>query len=106
MHQCNGKVYSRSGKSRYPNIEVAYKNGVGHPNCKCEWSIYWDKSQLETQSLSETKEGEYEMDQKRKATERELRRAENDLSMYQMIGNGEMVDKTMQKIERLQEKLG
>lgn len=84
-------------------MDVAYKNGVGHPNCKCEWSIYWDKSQLETQT--KTEDGEYEIDQKRKATERELRKAENDLSMYQMIGNGEMIDKTMQKIERLQSKL-
>lgn len=86
-------------------MDVAYQNGVGHPNCKCEWSIYWDKSQLETQNLAKTEDGEYEIDQKRKATERELRKAENDLSMYQMIGNGEMVDKTMQKIERLQSKL-
>ena len=86
-------------------MDVAYQNGVGHPNCKCEWSIYWDKSQLETQYIAETTPGEYETDQKRKATERELRRAENDLSMYQMIGNGEKVDKTMQKIERLQSKL-
>lgn len=86
-------------------MDVAYQKGVGHPNCKCEWSIYWDKSQLETQYLSETKPGEYERDQKRKATEREIRRAENDLSMYQLIGNGKMVDKTMQKIERLQSKL-
>ena len=84
-------------------MDVAYQNGVGHPNCKCEWSIYWDKSQLETQT--KTEDGEYEIDQKRKATERELRKAENDLSMYQMIGNGEMVDKTMQNIERLQSKL-
>lgn len=100
-----GKIYSKSGK-RYPKPEVAYENGVGHPNCKCEWSILWDMDQLKTQYLSETKGDEYEIDQKKKATEREIRRAENDLSMYQMIGNGEMVDKTLMKIERLNEKLG
>ena len=82
-------------------METAYANGVGHPNCKCEWSIYWDKSQLETQYLAKTEGDEYEIDQKKKAREREIRKAENDLSMYQMIGNGEMVDKMMMKIERL-----
>lgn len=86
-------------------MDIAYRNGVGHPNCKCEWSIYWDKSQLETQDLAKTEDGEYEIDQKRKATERELRKAENDLSMYQMIGNGEMIDKTLMKVERLKSKL-
>lgn len=105
MHQNNGIVYSRNGRRGYPSVESAYKDGIGHPNCKCEWSIYWDKSQLETQYLAETEPGEYVADQKKKATERELRKAENDLSMYQMIGNGEMVDKTMMKIERLKEKL-
>lgn len=101
------KLYSISGKSKiYPSIQEAFESGVGHPNCKCQWSIYWDKSQMDPLPYERTTEEDYKLDQKRKATERALRRAENDLSMYQMIGNGEMVDKTMQKIERLQEKLG
>lgn len=104
MRQCNGKVYSRSGK-RYPNIEIAYKNGVGHPNCKCEWSIYWDKVQLENQYIAETKPGEYELDQKKKAIEREIRRQENDRNLYQMIGNYSEVDKCSMRIEKLQSKL-
>lgn len=105
MHQCNGKVYSRGKSNRYPNIEVAYKSGVGHPNCKCEWSIYWDKVQLENQYISETKPGEYEMDQKRKAIEREIRKTENDMSLYQMIGNYSEADKCTMRIEKLQSKL-
>ena len=106
MRQCNGKVYSRTGKSkRYPSIEVAYENGVGHPNCKCEFSIYWDPLQLKTQSLSETQPGDYEIDQKKKGIEREIRKQENDLNLYNMIGNQNEVDKTLQKIERLKEKL-
>ena len=97
-----GKVYSRKGKSKiFPNVEVAYKNGVGHPNCKCEFSIYWDPVQMKTQYIAETKDGEYEKDQKQKAIEREIRKLENDVSLYQMIGNFEEVDKTTQKIEKL-----
>ena len=106
MHQCSGKVYSKSGKSRrYPSIEVAYENGVGHPNCKCEFSIYWDSLQLKTQNLSKTEEGDYEIDQKKKAIEREIRRQENDMSLYKMIGNYAEADKTFLKIEKLKSKL-
>lgn len=106
MHQCNGKVYSRTGKSkRYPNIEEAYNNGVGHPNCKCEFSIFWDKSQLENQYIAETQEGEYEEDQKKKAVEREMRKTRQDKELYEMIGNYDEVDKCNQKLERLRAKL-
>lgn len=101
-----GKVYSRTGKSKaYPNIEVAYSNGVGHPNCKCEFSIFWDKSQLDNQYISETHEGDYKTDQKKKAIEREIRKNENDKSLYEMIGNQEQADKSNQRIERLKAKL-
>lgn len=100
------KLYSISGKSKiYPSIQKAFENGVGHPNCKCQWSILWDMSQMDPLPYERTTEEDYKLDQKRKATERELRRAENDLSMYQMIGNGEKVDKMLMKIERLQSKL-
>ena len=102
--QYQGKLFSLSGK-RYPKIDEAYEHGVGHPNCKCEFSIVWDKDQLYMEYPVETTEDDYKEDQKRKATERELRKAENDLSMYQMIGNGEMVDKTLMKVERLKSKL-
>ena len=101
-----GKIYSRTGKSkRYPSIEVAYNNGVGHPNCKCEFSIYWDPLQLKGQKLTETQPGQYEEDQKRKAIEREIRKQENNLNLFYMIGNGEEADKTAQKISRLKAKL-
>ena len=102
--QYQGKLFSLSGK-RYPKIDEAYEHGVGHPNCKCEFSIVWDKDQLYMEYPVDTTEDDYKEDQKRKATERELRKAENDLSMYQMIGNGEMVDKTLMKVERLKGKL-
>lgn len=104
--QCNGKVYSRTGKSkRYPNIEVAYENGVGHPNCKCEFSIYWDSMQLANQYIAKTEPGEYEIDQKQKAIEREIRKKENEMSLYRMIGNQSEADKTAQRIEILASKL-
>lgn len=100
------KLYSISGKSnKYPSVEVAYRNGVGHPNCKCQWSIYWNSEQMKPLPYERTTDEDYKIDQKRKATEREIRKAENDLNLYRMIGNEEMVDKTLMKIERLRDKL-
>lgn len=101
-----GKIYSRTGKSkRYPSIEVAYSHGVGHPNCKCVFSIYWDKLQLGTQDLEKTQDNDYENDQKKKAIEREIRKQENNMNLYRMIGNYTEVDKAAQRIEKLESKL-
>ena len=101
-----GKIYSRTGKSkRYPSIEIAYEHGVGHPNCKCVFSIYWDKLQLGTQDLEKTEDNDYENDQKKKAIEREIRKTENDMNLYRMIGNYTEVDKAAQRIEKLESKL-
>lgn len=101
-----GKIYSRTGKSkRYPSIEVAYSHGVGHPNCKCVFSIYWDKLQLGTQDLEKTQDNDYENDQKKKAIEREIRKQENNMNLYRMIGNYSEVDKAAQRIEKLESKL-
>ena len=100
------KLYSMSGKSKkYPSVEVAYKNGVGHPNCKCEWSIYWGEEQMQPLPYEKTTEEDYKMDQKKKAIQREIRRQENDMSLYQMIGNYEEVDKCNMRILKLQSKL-
>jgi hypothetical protein len=49
--------------------------------------------------------GNYEEDQKKKAIEREIRKAENELDLFNMIGNQAEVDKTIQKIAKLNEKL-
>ena len=49
--------------------------------------------------------GNYEEDQKKKATQREIRKAENELDLFNMIGNQAEVDKTIQKIAKLNEKL-
>lgn len=86
-------------------MQVAYENGVGHPNCKCEWGIYWNPDQLKTQYIAETKPGEYEVDQKKKAIEREIRKQEQDLNLFYMIGNQEEADKAAQRIEKLKSKL-
>lgn len=92
-----GKIYSISGLI-YPSVDSAEEDGVGHPNCKCEWSIYWDEEQL-NQDIST--EYDYERHTKEIAINRELRYTRTEKDLYKAIGNQEMVDKTWQKIKRL-----
>lgn len=92
-----GKIYSISGLI-YPSVDSAEEDGVGHPNCKCEWSIYRDSEQL-NQEIS-TKY-DYEKHTKEVAIERELRYARLEQKLFKMIGNQEMADRTYQKIKRL-----
>ena len=92
-----GKIYSLSGNG-YPSVEEAEAGGVGHPNCKCEWSIYWNEEQKE-QTLS-TDEN-YQEHTKLVAIDRELRYARLEKKLYEIIGNVEMADRTKQKIQKL-----
>lgn len=96
-----GKIYSLTG-TVYPSVDSAEEDGVGHPNCKCEWSIYLGDEQL-NQDISTNYE--YEKHTKEIAIERELRYSRTEHSLYKAIGNQEMADKTWQKIKRLREGL-
>ena len=55
--------------------------------------------------MSATEPGEYQEDQKKKAIEREIRKQENNLNLYRMIGNQDEADKTQMKINKLASKL-
>lgn len=92
-----GKIYSLSGLV-YSSVDSVEEEGVGHPNCKCEWSIYRNSEQL-NQNIST--DYEYEKHTKEVAIERELRYARLEHDLYKEIGNQEMVDKTFQRIKRL-----
>ena len=92
-----GKIYSIRGLV-YPSIDEAEADGVGHPNCRCEWSIYWKAEQL-NQDIST--EYDYERHTKEVAIDRELRYANLEHRLYKIIGNQEMADRTWQRIKRL-----
>ena len=93
-----GKIYSISGQGDYPSVDSAELDGVGHPNCKCEWSIYRSKDQLKQEINTKI---DYEKHTKEVAIDRELRYARLERKLYQLIGNQEMADRTFQKIKRL-----
>lgn len=92
-----GRIYSIRGIG-YPSVDSAEEDGVGHPNCKCEWSIYWGSDQLEQDINTEY---DYEKHSKEVAIDRELRYARLEKKLYKIIGNQEMADKTWQRIKRL-----
>lgn len=95
-----GKTYSIHGQTPgYPKVDEAEADGVGHPNCKCEWVLFFDDND------STKVEGDYELDQQQKALERTIKDYETDLGLYQYIGNNEMVDKTTDKLTILSNQL-
>lgn len=95
-----GRTYSIHGQTPgYPKVDEAEADGVGHPNCKCEWVLFFDDND------SAKVEGNYELDQQQKALERTIKDYETDLELYQYIGNNEMVDKTTDKLTILSNQL-
>lgn len=92
-----GKIYSIHGTTPgYKTIDEAMAEGVGHPNCKCEWVLFYD----DEVEVVPNPEG-YEQDQKEKAIERLTKDYETDLELYSYIGNEQMVDKTIEKLQKL-----
>jgi hypothetical protein len=107
-----GKVYSKSGKYgtvdgvRYRPQQIAIDGGVGHPNCKHQWLIYWDSDMLQKNDYnSEDWEEKYKAKQKERAIKLEIRKLENDTKIFKNLGNQEEVEKTENKIRKLNSKL-
>lgn len=105
-----GRVYSKSGKRgtingvSYEPKEDAINGGVGHPNCRHQWLIYWDSEMLQENTYnSEEWSEKYKAKQKLRAVKLEISKLENDLSIYRTIGNQEKVDITENKIKKLNE---
>lgn len=102
---CNshmGKIYSISGtSSRYPSIDQAYNDGIGHPNCKCNFSLYWNDRQLLMQPITD----DYEAVQKARGLTRDINRLETDYDLFRYIENFSEADKTIEKRDVLLEKL-
>lgn len=102
-----GKVYSISGKDkRYPKLDEAYSNGMGHPNCKHITVIYWDNSQLQSDRFNSAEwEEEYKIDQKKKAIKREIKKQNTDLKIYKSLNNQSKIDSTKNKLKKLRSRL-
>lgn len=102
-----GKVYSKSGKSKkYPPQSQAIQKGVGHPNCKHVWTIYWDESQIQKDKFNDEEwQEKYKEQQKQKAIKRESLKYYNDAKIYKELGNYEAYEKARLKYKGLRAKL-
>ncbi len=102
-----GRIYSLSGKDkRYPSLDEAYSNGMGHPNCKHISVIFWDNSQIQIDRFdSKEWEEKYKIDQKQKAIKREIAKKNTDLKIYKELNNQSKIDLTKKQIKKLRTRL-
>lgn len=105
--QFQGKVYSISGKNpKYPKQSIAIDGGVGHPNCKHEWVLYWDSSQIQEDKYNDIAwEEYYERKQKIQSLQLERTNLKVDKRILESIGNYGEADKVQAKIRALNSKI-
>lgn len=105
--QWQGRVYSVSGKSlKYPPKDLAIDGGVGHPNCKHQWTIYWGDDQLQKNVYNSAEwEEAYKNKQKIRSLELERSKIKNDKKIYENIGSFEEIDKANERIRLLNAKI-
>lgn len=101
--QWQGRIYSVSGKSKkYPPKDTAIKGGIGHPNCKHQWTIYWGIEDVQKEKYNNAEwEEQYEKKQKIQALQLERTKLKNDKSIFAELGNYEEVDKVNSKIKKI-----
>ena len=96
-----GRIYTTRER------ENAIYDGVGHPNCKCVWYLYWDKEQLKDIERYDSPEWTeaYKLRQKLQSLNLERYRLKKDRQLYKDLGNQEKADQTLQKIQVLNKKI-
>lgn len=98
-------VLMQYGKPGSPRKENAIKGGVGHPNCKHPWTLFWSKEQIQDEKYNSSEwEEKYKTQQKIQSIDLQKSRLLTDRRIYQDLGNQELVDKTTTKIKALREK--
>ena len=102
-----GKVYSTSGKSlKYPPKELAEAGGIGHPNCKHQWLLYWGEDMIQKDDYNSIEwQDAYERKQKIQALQLERKKLKNDRKIYENIESFGEVDKVNQKISSINSKI-
>lgn len=99
------KILMKYGKPREHMKEDAIRGGVGHPNCKHVWTIFWDIDQIQEDNYNSSEwQEEYEKQQKEQALDLEKSRLLSDRRIYQELGNQSKVDEISGKIKAIREK--
>lgn len=101
-----GRIYTDVPiDNRYPQKEVAIEGGVGHPNCKHVWTLYWSKDQIQKEKYNSAEwEEKYKKKQKIQSLDLKKSRLLADRRIYKNLGQQDLVDKTTAKIKRIREK--
>lgn len=99
-------ILSSKGKPGYPYVHNAIENGVGHPNCKHNWVLYWSEDQIQEDKYNSAEwQEKYENRQKIQSLTLEKSRLLTDRRIYKKLGDEGLVDKTSAKIKRIREKI-
>jgi hypothetical protein len=101
-----GKVYADKKGLGYPLKENAVEAGVGHPNCRHVWTLYWDKAQIQEEKWDSPEDIEaYKTKQKIQSLDLEKSRLLSDRRIYQSLGDQAKVDECTSKIKTLRTKI-
>ena len=101
-----GKVYTNDPKNKkYTYKGVAIDGGVGHPNCKHTWTLYWSEEQIQRDKYNTAEwEEKYKTQQKLQSLDLEKSRLLSDRRIYKSLGNQGKVDECTTKIKAIREK--
>lgn len=95
-----GKVYTEKER------ENAIYDGVGHPNCKCVWYLYWSREQLDFDRYDSQEWTEaYHTRQKLQSLNLKRYRLKNDRAIQKYLGNEEKADELLKKISKLNKEI-
>lgn len=99
------KVLMKYGKRGQYMKEDAIRGGVGHPNCKHSWTIFWDYDQIQEDKYNSSEwEEEYEIEQKKQSLDLEKSRLLSDRRIYEKLGDQAKVDELTSKIKAIRDK--
>lgn len=101
-----GLVYTDNPlDKRYPQKETAIRGGVGHPNCKHDWTLYWSEEQIQEEKYNSAEwEEKYKIQQQIQQIDLTKSRLLADRRIYKNLGQEDMVDITSNKIKALRDK--
>lgn len=101
-----GKVYTDDPRDkRYPQKETALEGGIGHPNCKHDWTLYWSEEQIQDEKYNSAEwEEKYKAKQKIQNIDLTKSRLLADRRIYKELGDEGLVDETSARIKALREK--
>ena len=86
--------------------EVAIKGGVGHPNCKHVWTIYWSETQIQEEKYNSAEwEDKYKKKQKLQSLDLEKSRLLSSRRVFKELGQQDLVDEATKKIKDIREKM-